>query len=402
MRTTTLFTAGALLALTAPLLGGGPAAADDPEWPDETDGVTVFDKGTHGFECYRIPAIVTAPDGSLLAFAEARRAFEGSFCHDDGSIDLVLRRSTDGGDTWGEMETVLAGDPWGRDVGATRGNPVPIVLERGPHAGRIVLLSTWNVEGSRAERRPFVQHSDDGGRTWSEAVDLTDQLKPGFPEEGWYATGPQHGIEIQHGPHAGRLVAGVNFVGPDSGVSEGGIAYSDDGGVTWTLGATAPMPEDADHFSEVGVEQTADGSLYAIGRSRKGEKSEETREFSRAVAISRDGGESFDSETFEYQGDLLTTPEVQGSILNASLAGEEAGDRLVYAAPQHGTLRKDLGLFVSEDAGASWAHHADLTRNRSGYSDLVMLEEDSVGVLYETGLESGDARDRIVFQVADL
>ena len=60
MRTTTLFTAGAILALTAPLLGGGPAAADDPEWPDETDGVTVFDKGTNGFECYRIPAIVTA------------------------------------------------------------------------------------------------------------------------------------------------------------------------------------------------------------------------------------------------------------------------------------------------------------------------------------------------------
>lgn len=402
MRTTTLFTAGALLALTAPLLGGGPAAADDPEWPDETDGVTVFDKGTHAFECYRIPAIVTAPDGSLLAFAEARRAFEGSFCHDDGSIDLVLRRSTDGGDTWGDMETVLAGDPWGRELGATRGNPVPIVLERGPHAGRIVLLSTWNVEGSRAERRPFVQHSDDGGRTWSEAVDLTDQLKPGFPEEGWYATGPQHGIELRHGPHAGRLVAGVNFVGPDSGVSEGGIAYSDDGGATWELGAIAPMPEDADHFSEVGVEQTADGSLYAIGRSRKGEKSEETREFSRAVAISRDGGESFESGTFEYQGDLLTTPEVQGSILNASPMRGQVGDRLVYAAPQHGTLRKDLGLFVSEDAGASWTHHADLTRNRSGYSDLVMLEEDSVGVLYETGLESGDARDRIVFQVADL
>src|SRR5690606_1835694 len=174
-------------------------------------------------------------------------------CHDDGSIDLVVRRSTDGGRTWGEMQTVLAGDPWGRDVGATRGNPVPIVVEHGPNAGRIVLLSTWNVEGSRAERRPFVQYSDDSGRTWSEAVDLTDQLKPGFPEEGWYATGPQHGIELTRGRHPGRLVAGVNFLGPDSGVSEGGLAYSDDGGVTWTLGATAPMPEDADHFAEVAV-----------------------------------------------------------------------------------------------------------------------------------------------------
>lgn len=401
---TTLLSVGAIIALTAPLLGAGtpPDSQSVDEWPDATDGVVVFDKDTEGFQCFRIPAVIEAPDGNLIAFAEARRPFGDSFCHDDGSIDLVMRRSHNGGKTWSTLQTILAGDPWGRDLGATRGNPVPIVLTEGPHAGRIVLLSTWNVEGSRAERRPFVQYSDDNGRTWSEAVDLTDQLKPGFPAEGWYATGPQHGIEMKNGPHAGRLVAGVNFLGPTSGESEGGLAYSDDGGITWELGATAPQPAGADHFSEVGVEETADGSLYAIGRSRKGPKSEETRDHSRAAAVSRDGGESFETDRFGYQSDLITTPEVQGSIVNASQAEGEAGDKLIYAAPQNGTLRKDLGLFVSEDGGGSWAHSADLTRNRSGYSDLVMLDEETVGVLYETGLESGDARDRIVFQVADL
>ncbi|MGP5077409.1 sialidase family protein [Brachybacterium alimentarium] len=362
----------------------------------------MFDRDTEGFQCFRIPAVIEARDGSLLAFAEARRPFGDRFCHDDGSIDLVMRRSDDDGKTWSTIQTVLSGDPWGRELGATRGNPEPIVVTRGPHAGRIVLLSTWNVEGSRTERRPFAQYSDDHGRTWSAAVDLTEQLKPGFPAEGWYATGPQHGIEMTNGPHAGRLVAGVNFLGPKSGESEGGIAYSDDGGVSWELGATAPMPADADHFAEVGVEETADGSLYAIGRSRKGPKSEEAREFSRAAAVSRDGGQTFESERFGYQRDLITTPEVQGSIVNVARASGVAGDRLVYAAPQHGTLRKDLGLFVSEDGGDSWDHAADLTRNRSGYSDLVMLDQEKVGVLYETGLESGDARDRIVFQLADL
>lgn len=402
---TRLLTYGAIFALTLPLTAGGglPGDGTSDEWPDELDGVTVFDQGMEGFQCFRIPAIVTAPDGSLIAFAEARRAFEDAFCHDDGSIDLVMRRSTDGGKTWGEMQTVLSGDPWGRDQGATRGNPVPIVVDEGEHAGRIVLLSTWNVEGSRAERRPFVQYSDDSGHTWSEAEDLTEQLKPGFPDEGWYATGPQHGIQMTRGEQAGRLVAGVNFLNTnESDRSQGGLVYSDDGGETWTSGATAPMPVDADHFAEVGVAETVDGGLYAIGRSRKGEKSEKTRQFSRSVAKSADGGESFTTGTFGYQSDLITTPEVHGSVINASEGHGTAGDRLIYVAPQHGTLRKNLGVFTSEDGGSSWEHAVDMTRNRSGYSDVVMLDEDRAGLLYETGLESGDARDTIVFQVADL
>src|SRR5699024_4667928 len=141
---TTLLSLGAIATLVAPLLGGAPADGTDPEWPEETDGVVVFDRDTEGFQCFRIPAIVEAPDGSLIAFAEARRPLGDSFCHDDGSIDLVMRSSNDGGRTWSELQTVLAGDPWGRDRGATRGNPVPIVINQGAHAGRIVLLSTWN------------------------------------------------------------------------------------------------------------------------------------------------------------------------------------------------------------------------------------------------------------------
>ena len=396
MRKVISWSAAALLCSTALTAGATPLGAS-PDWPDALDGTPVFQRETGGFECYRIPAMVRAGDGSLLAFAEARRAHGKKFCADDASIDLVMRRSTDNGKTWSKMSTVLKGDPEGQNVGATRGNAVPIVVTQGKHKGRIVLLTTWNKEGDSSQRRPFVQYSDDHGRTWSKAKDITEEVKPNLPKEGWYATGPQHGIEIKNGDHAGRLVAGVNFEGP-----RGGLIYSDDGGETWTRGAEAPAPSDADHFSEVGVEETADGSLIAIGRTRKGEKDESTRKYSRAVAVSRDGGKTFDSRSFTFQEDLVTTPEVQGSIVNVDQAAGRAGDRLIYAAPQHGNLRKDLGLFVSDDGGTSWKHAVDMTHNRSGYSDMTMLDESTVGVLYETGLESGDARDTIVFDTADL
>ncbi|MGP9538116.1 hypothetical protein ACT3SP_08890 [Brachybacterium sp. AOP43-C2-M15] len=89
---------------------------------------------------------------------------------------------------------------------------------------------------------------------------------------------------------------------------------------------------------------------------------------------------------------------MHGSIVNASEGSGAAGDELVYVAPQHGTLRKNLGVFVPEDGGSSWQHAADRTKNRSGYSDVVMLDLERAGLLYE----GSDARDKIVFQVAEL
>ncbi|MGD7707537.1 sialidase family protein [Microlunatus sp. Y2014] len=388
-----------LAALPAALPTPLTARADDGD-PIPDAGVVVYDQQTAGFECFRIPAIIRAADGALLAFAEARRAFPGKKCHDDGSIDLVVKRSTDRGHTWSEMTTVLAGDPWGRDLGATRGNPSPILFTQGEHAGRIVLLSTYNVEGSRAVRLPFVQYSDDNGHTWSEATDLTDQLKDGLPERGWFATGPQHAIELQHGRHAGRLVVGLSIGYTDeAGASHtyGAIGYSDDGGLTWHRGAMAPPPADADHFSEVGLVEQPNGGVMAIARSRKGEKAD-SMAHSRVINVSRDGGESFTRKRFGYEPTLLTTAEVQGSVLNMASDTNDAGPVMFYAAPTHPTQRKYLSVFVSTNAGRTWDRRLEVTSDRSGYSDLVMYAQDKLGVLYETGYEDGDARDRITYK----
>src|SRR3954453_22295585 len=107
-----------------------PAAQAGAEAPFVEDNV-LFQQKTEGYSCFRIPAVVRAANGMVLAFAEGRVAD----CGDDGNIDIVLRRSSDGGRTWGPLQVVSKGN------GSTHGNPVPIVDQR---TGRVVLVSTHN------------------------------------------------------------------------------------------------------------------------------------------------------------------------------------------------------------------------------------------------------------------
>ena len=179
MRKTTSgrFAAAALLAVGVLLasLAGIPAASarTAPESPPTApaaqaapfveDGV-LFEQKTNGYACFRIPAIVRAGNGMVLAFAEGRVAD----CGDDGDIDVVLRRSTDGGKTWGPLQVVSDGN------GSTHGNPVPIVDNR---TGRIVLVTTHNGAApctNGCDRDPYVQTSDDSGATWTAPREMTE------------------------------------------------------------------------------------------------------------------------------------------------------------------------------------------------------------------------------------
>jgi len=74
-----------------------PAAAS----PQITD---VFLGGRDGYPAYRIPALITTQHGSLLAFAEARASLR-----DHAENKIVMRRSTDAGETWGALQ-VIHGD----------------------------------------------------------------------------------------------------------------------------------------------------------------------------------------------------------------------------------------------------------------------------------------------------
>ncbi|MFD5732015.1 exo-alpha-sialidase [Streptomyces sioyaensis] len=346
-----------------------------------------------GYFCFRIPAVVESARGTLLAFAEGRR----HDCGDAGDIDLVLKRSTDGGRTWGPLQVVNHGG------GDTHGNPAPVVDRR---TGRIVLAETYNkgrADGLSCDvpcdRTPHLQYSDDDGATWSTPRDLTPAIRP--PQwNSWYATGPVHGIQLTHGRHRGRLVFGINsesYAGNRVTANHAALVHSDDGGATWKVGALDTWPIAADGTfrqkpSEMTLLERSDGSVYVNGREQDG-----TDLGHRTAAVSRDGGSSF-SAPFRALPDLYT-PMVQGSALRLPHSPAAGGrSRTLFAAPADPDRRRTMTVRSSWDEGRTWEsadRGARVTTDWSGYSDLVAISPEVTGLMYEGG--AVDARDEIRF-----
>lgn len=163
--------AGVVMAAAASL--AGPVGAQTPKAAPLFEQWVIFKVSQDpGYACFRIPAIVQTGRGTLLAFAEGRHRT----CGDAGDIDIVLKRSTEGGRSWGPLQVVSDG------AGDTHGNPAPVVDRA---TGRILLALTHNpasADGTSCavpcERSPHLQYSDDDGRTWSRPRDLSAQIMP--------------------------------------------------------------------------------------------------------------------------------------------------------------------------------------------------------------------------------
>ncbi|MGW4733779.1 exo-alpha-sialidase [Streptomyces shenzhenensis] len=338
-----------------------------------------------GYACFRIPAIVRTTAGTLLAFAEGRVLN----CGDATDIDIVLKRSTDGGRTWGPLQVVNEG------AGDTHGNPAPVVDRA---SGRVLLAQTYNTGRTDSancaipcDRTPHLQYSDDDGLTWSAPRDLSPEILP--PDwNSWYATGPVHGLQLDRGRYAGRLVLGVNTeTWNESRVTanHAALIVSDDGGDHWRIGATDSWPIAPDGTfrqkpSELTLATRADGSLLVSGREQDG-----TDLGHRTQAVSRDGGNSF-TAPFRDLPDLYA-PQVQCSTLRL-------GGRLLLACPGDPDRRRTMMIRSSYDGGRTWDsvdRGTVVTTDWSGYSDMVRVAGATVGLLYEGG--AVDARDEIRF-----
>lgn len=356
------------------------AAAPQPRLQQQD----LFRSGDDGYHTYRIPSLIVTSAGTLVALCEGRKQGRG----DSANIDLLVKRSEDGGATWSAQQVV-----WD-DGENTCGNPCPVIDRR---TGRIVLLGTWNrgddhgkdlhAGVSKGTRRVFALRSDDDGRTWSEAREITGSAKA--PDWWWYATGPGIAIQLKQGPHAGRLVVPANHTSAEDGFAAHTI-YSDDGGHTWRR-SNSIKPG----CNESQVVELADGRLMMNMRSQSFTNEERTGY--RSIAFSRDGGRTWSApESDQHLGD----PKVQASLIRYSLAAEEGRNRLLFSNPSppislERGKRIRLTARMSYDEGRTWPVAKLIHSGPSAYSCLARLPDGSIGLLYEGG--EGKQYDRLIF-----
>jgi len=272
----------------------------------------VFLSGDGGYHTFRIPSVIATPRGTLLAFAEGWH----DAAADSGHIDLVARRSTDGGVTWSPLQ--VAGDN-GPDAWV---NPCAVVDRT---TGAVWLLSTQNrgadkekdiiAGASRSGITVWAMKSEDDGVTWSKAIEITASVKQ--PAWTWYATGPGVGIQTQ----GGRLVIPANHA-DRSGVHRSHLFYSDDRGRSWTLGAIAPPGT-----NESQVVELEDGRLLHNMRNHPPKPSANFR----IAGISTDRGQSYAVPPVEDRA--LIEPPAQASILRYSTFKSGGRNRLLFANP---------------------------------------------------------------------
>lgn len=347
---------------------------------------TVFRAGDDGYASYRIPAVIAAQNGDLLAFAEGRVTGAA----DDGNVDLVLKRSTDEGKTWGALQVIA------EDASNFVGNPAPVV---DPKTGRVVVLAT-HKDGDDTEieiltgngddsSRVWLLSSTDDGRTWGRPDDITSTVKADTWR--WYTVGPGHAIALRHGPHKGRLVAAANHTDAEKGAGDH-VLYSDDGGRTWQQGAD-DTPGGSDHPDENTVAELADGTLVFISRNQN-----EGATWHRLRATSTDGGETFATPYAPIED--LAVPVVQGSTLFVERADAPGRGTLYFSAPADQSERKDLTIRASQNGGKTWSVGTKVVSGPSSYSDLIELPGNRIGDLYEVG--TANPTERIDFTVQGL
>ncbi|WP_289024471.1 sialidase family protein [uncultured Salegentibacter sp.] len=287
---------------------------------------------------------------------------------DWADMDLLLRRSIDGGRTWEPIKIIAK-----RRKGEPTSNATPIVDRNG----------TIHLLFQRDYANAYYTRSVDDGVTWSEPKDLTYAFETFRPEYDWkvLAPGPGHSIQLK----SGRLLVPVWLSDPEKTEPKRGhrpsvigTIYSDNSGETWHRGdIVVNDPSILKNPSETMAVQLEDGRVMLNIRN----ESEEQR---RAVSYSPNGISdwteiSFDEELFE--------PVCMASIIRHP-GGEGSKELLLFSNPDSRDLpdhpRKNLTLKVSRDEGKSWSHQKVLDSGTSGYSDLAVGPNGLIYCLYET------------------
>ncbi|MDD7277586.1 MAG: exo-alpha-sialidase [Bacteroidales bacterium] len=322
----------------------------------------LFQPGDYNSTNYRIPGVITAKDGSIVAVTDKRKYNQGDLPED---IDIVCRRSTDGGHTWSEPYTIAQGTGYNHGFG-------DCVLawtndDNGLIAGFVGGVGLWNSTPSNPIRS-YIARSYDNGQTWTEPEDITDFIFGSncvVPEHRtWRASffGSGNGLITS----TGRImfVAAIRETTAQS-LSNYAV-YSDDNGITWHVSGRASVSGD-----EAKVTELVDGRiLMSIRHNGK-----------RWYNISNDGGATWQSSTSTWND--ITAPACNGDMIRYTSVNQGFNkNRLLHSVP-FGSSRTDVSVYISYDEGETWPVRKCIVPYSSAYSSLCVLPDGTIGLYVE-------------------
>lgn len=322
----------------------------------------LFQPGDYNSTNYRIPGVITAKDGSIVAVTDKRKYNQGDLPED---IDIVCRRSIDDGHTWSEPYTIAQGTGYNHGFG-------DCVLawtndDNGLIAGFVGGVGLWNSTPSNPIRS-YIARSYDNGQTWTEPEDITDFIFGSncvVPEHRtWRASffGSGNGLITS----TGRImfVAAIRETTAQS-LSNYAV-YSDDNGITWHVSGRASVSGD-----EAKVTELVDGRiLMSIRHNGK-----------RWYNISNDGGETWQSSTSTWND--ITAPACNGDMIRYTSVNQGFNkNRLLHSVP-FGSSRTDVSVYISYDEGETWPVRKCIVPYSSAYSSLCVLPDGTIGLYVE-------------------
>jgi sialidase-1 len=334
---------------------------------------------------YRIPGILLAPNGDLLIIAEKRNDGPG----DIGNHDIVLKRSSDKGKTWGAEQVIFDDEKrvcTDLTLGRTRDGKLWLFFLR----DKKQFWHFTSTDSGVTWQGPVSIHSQVTKPEWDALKGKGDEEEPANPkgrmamwEKDWvqrYGCGPGKGmVQLK----SGRIVVSGRHredVGKGRLRSFAHTFYSDDGGKSWKLGGNIGI-----HTSECQLVELADGKLMVVSRNESSEDSPDN--LRHLVAISENGGETWGPLR---RAEELITPRCHGSTERFTLAGPQDKNRLLFSSPasphrekEHPYGRYNLTVRLSYDEGATWTAGRTIWPHPGSYSDMVVLDDMTVAYIYE-------------------
>jgi sialidase-1 len=372
--------------------GAGRMELTNPDAFAFRPGIVLRAAGQDNCDTYRIPGIITTGKGTLVAVYDNRYNNSKDLQED---IDIGMSRSTDGGQTWEPMRIIMDMGEWGGRSERLNGIGDPAVLY--DHStGTIWVAALW-MSGSAPDQMLWwasqpgmtpeetgqfmLSKSTDEGLTWSEPINITQQIKD--PAWQLILQGPGAGITLKDGtlvfPAQFKADTGEKALDGGQYTCHSTIIYSKDGGNTWEIG-TGAKP----NTTEAQVVQLADGSLMLNMRDDRNRRDKGDTN-GRAVAVTHDLGKTW--QIHPSSNSALPEPNCMASIISAeTLVNGTRQQVLLFSNPNSKTARTHMTIKASGDGGHTWPGNWQtelFSPAGFGYSCLTMVDENTVGIVYE-------------------